>query len=156
MSGHVAHLNWGYLVAPWGDPVVAGFTDNVQRVNATAERSKGYVARPEMSERALHRTIYAPRGDYESAREAATLSVWETAEDLEHFVYNTIHGRFVAQREQWFTPLGHPPHVIWPISAGHVPDLTEAHHALERLETKGAHADAYDFKWLKEQREAAA
>lgn len=156
MSGHVAHLNWGYLVAAWGDPAVAGFTDNVQKVNATAERSKGFVARPTLGERPLHRAIYAPRGDFDPAREAATLSVWETPEDLEYFVYKTVHGKFVARRTEWFVPTGGPPHVIWPITTGHVPDLTEAHIALERLETKGAQADAYDFTWLRQQREAAA
>ncbi|MEL6645300.1 MAG: DUF3291 domain-containing protein [Pseudomonadota bacterium] len=152
MDTHVAHLNWGYLKAPWGDPAVAGFTDNVGLVNAAAERSKGYVSRPAFSGSLLHHRIYKPRGDFEIAREAATLSVWETAEDLEQFVYRTIHGKFVARREEWFVPHGHPPHVIWPISAGHVPDLAEAHLALLRLETQGAHENAYDFAWMREKR----
>lgn len=156
MAGHVAHLNWGYLIAPWGDPAVAGFVDNVERVNAAATRSKGFVARPDISESGLHHWIYAPRGTFDAQREAATLSIWETAEDLAHFVYKTIHGRFVARRSQWFVSLGFPSHVIWPISAGHVPDLAEASEALKSLETKGAQEDAYDFAWLRQQRGAAA
>lgn len=155
MSGHVAHFNWAYLIAPWGDPAVAGFTDNVGQVNAAAERSKGFIARPDFSESLLHHRIFAPRGEFERAREAATLSIWETAHDLEAFVYKTVHGRFVTRRAEWFVPLGAPPYVIWPIRAGHVPDLAEAHDALTRLETKGAREDAYDFKWLKQQRDAA-
>lgn len=150
---HIAHLNWAYLAAPWGDPAVAGFTDNLARVNATAERMPGFVARPALSEQQIHRVLFARRGTFDPAREAATLSVWESAEELETFVYQTVHGGFVTRRAEWFVPVPGPAYVIWPIEAGHVPTLREADAALARLETEGAGPSAFDFKWLHAQRE---
>lgn len=146
-AGPVAHLNWAYLVAPWGDPAVAGFTDHVDRVNAAAERSAGFIARPDLNDAVLHHTIYKPRGDFDPAREAATLSIWESAGHLRDFVYRTVHGKFVGRRAEWFVPLGRPAYVIWPISPGHVPTLAEAHGALDRLERDGPGDLAYDFAW---------
>ncbi|MEM9975449.1 MAG: DUF3291 domain-containing protein [Pseudomonadota bacterium] len=150
---HIAHLNWAYLAAPWGDPAVAGFTDNVARVNATAARMPGFVARPDLSERQIHRLLFAPRGTFDPAREAVTLSVWESAEALEAFVYRTVHGKFVTRRAEWFLPVPGPAYVIWPIDRGHVPTLAEADAALARLECEGAGPSAFDFKWLHAQRE---
>jgi hypothetical protein len=146
-SGPIAHLNWAYLTAPWGDPAVAGFTDHVAKVNAAAERSAGFIARPDLDEAELHRAIYAPRGDFDPAREAATLSLWESATHLRDFVYRTVHGKFVEHRAEWFVPLGRPAYVIWPIKAGHVPHLGEAHGALDRLERDGPGPLAHDFAW---------
>ena len=42
---HIAHLNRGVLTADWNAPEVAGFVDNILKVNAAAERSEGYVWR---------------------------------------------------------------------------------------------------------------
>lgn len=147
--GHVAHFNFAYMIAPWGDPAVAGFTNNVDMVNNIAKRSEGFVARPSISERNLHRAIFARRGNFDMAREVATLSIWESPQALEHFVNHTLHGKFMARRSEWADPLDCRTYVIWPIKAGHSPDLDAAHQALERLERDGATAEAYDFEWLR-------
>ena len=40
---HVAQFNWGVLIDDWDTPTVAEFQDNLDRVNALAMRSPGYV-----------------------------------------------------------------------------------------------------------------
>lgn len=42
---HIAQMNMGYLLHPLDDPRTADFTDNTDRVNAVADRSKGFVWR---------------------------------------------------------------------------------------------------------------
>ena len=41
----------------------------------------------------------------ENPRNAVTVSVWETAEDLRHFVLRTVHGKFLKRREEWLVSL---------------------------------------------------
>ena len=43
--GHIAQMNMGYLLHLHGDPRVAGFEDNSDRVNAVADRSQGFIWR---------------------------------------------------------------------------------------------------------------
>jgi len=40
---HIAQLNVGRLLYPVDDPRIAEFRDNLDRVNAIAERSPGFV-----------------------------------------------------------------------------------------------------------------
>lgn len=143
----VAHLNWAYLKAPWGDPAVAEFTDNVDRVNAAAARSPGFVARPRIDDAALLDLVRVTDGRLDPARMAATLSVWESPASLRAFVTRTVHGRFLARRGEWFVPQGVPVHVLWPVAAGHVPDLFEAKARMRRLWSDGPSAEAYDLGW---------
>ncbi len=42
---HIAQMNMGYLLHPLGDPRIAGFEDNSDRLNAVADRSKGFIWR---------------------------------------------------------------------------------------------------------------
>lgn len=148
---HIAHLNWGYLRAPWGDPAVAGFVDNVDMVNAAAARSDGFVARPDSPDDAILGLVRVKghEGPPDADRVAATLSVWETPQALWAFVYKTVHGRFVSNRSSWFVPQGDgAAYVIWPIEAGSTPDIREGVRRIGQLAARGPSADAYDFDWM--------
>ncbi|WP_171210281.1 MULTISPECIES: DUF3291 domain-containing protein [unclassified Ruegeria] len=142
--GHIAQMNMGYLLFPHGDPRVAGFEGNSDLVNAVADRSKGFIWRlqgagydlPENDAGALF-------GRPEVA--LATLSTWESFEDFENFVHNTIHGKFIDRRAQWFEHVDDQSYVIWPIEAGHVPSLTEGKSKLLELRSKGPSSAAFDF-----------
>ncbi len=147
----VAHLNWAYLRAPWGDPRVAEFCDNVDRVNRAAARSPGFVARPDFDETALYGLVQVSDGPFDPERMAATLSIWETPEHLERYVHRTVHGRFLKRRADWFVPQGVPNYVVWPIADRHVPDAAEAVERMRMLWARGPTKDGYDFRWLRAQ-----
>ncbi len=76
MTSHIAHMNWGILRADWEDPLVAEFVEALDRVNAVAARSPGFVWRmpdDEMeAEQAVVGAIWPP------GRVASTLSVLGT------------------------------------------------------------------------------
>jgi hypothetical protein len=143
---HYAHLNRGYLKAPFGDPAVAEFEAALAQVNAVAARSPGFIANLGVNARLAQRLFY-PAGGV-TGRVAATLSVWEDPHLLRHFVHDTLHGRFLARRAAWFVPMEGPAYVIWPIAPGHRPDLFEAQRAWVRLRDTGPGPDAFDFPWL--------
>ena len=49
------------------------------------------------------------------------MSVWETPEQLEHFVWNTVHKRIYEKKGNWFEPMATPHFVMWWVPAGHIP-----------------------------------
>jgi hypothetical protein len=148
---HVAQMNWGILRADWDDPAVAGFVDNLDRVNGVAERSEGFVWR--MTDADMEAAQNDPAGVFgANSRLASTMSVWATPEALERFVRETIHGDFVKRRLEWFEHRDEPTYVIWPVPAGHIPTLTEAKERLDLLKMNGASPDAYDFSYLRARR----
>ncbi|MEP2784002.1 MAG: DUF3291 domain-containing protein [Pseudoruegeria sp.] len=154
----VAQFNWGILKADWDDPVVADFVDNLDRVNSVAHRSRGFVW--QMPSDQMEAAQNSPGGILGSnPRLASTLSIWNTAEDLEAFVHQTIHNAFLKRRDEWYEKgtqklkgNAFPRYVIWPVIAGHRPDLAEAVDKLKRLDAFGSSEDVYDFRYLSAQR----
>lgn len=142
--GHIAQMNMGYLLHPHGDLRIAEFEDNSDRVNAVADRSKGFIWRLQGEGYDL------PENDTGAlfgrpAVALATLSTWESYEDFEHFVHKTIHGQFIDRRAEWFEHVDGPSYVIWPIKNGHIPSLTEGKAKLLQLRSDGPSPEAYDF-----------
>lgn len=143
---HIAQLNIGVLNFPRDHEASAEFVENVPRVNALAERSKGFVWRcvdEQVAVKAENIDFFG--GD---PRATFTLSVWESLEDFDQFVHRTIHGGFLKRRELWFKPLGAKSYVIWRVPAGHIPKLSEGLARLQALRDRGATEDAFDFEYI--------
>jgi hypothetical protein len=86
MSRHLAQLNIGRLRHDVGDPRMAEFVDNLALVNGLAERSPGFVWRyRDDSGSAIDTRPFD--GD---PRMAINLSVWDSVEALERFVWQTV------------------------------------------------------------------
>ena len=152
-GAHIASFNLGRLVAPCDDPAVAGFVDNVERVNALAALSPGFVWRADDTRlAAAFAAGVLPADD----RLAATLAVWESVEALRRFVHRTLHGRFLARRALWFEPAEGPSHVMWPVPRDHRPGVAEAVNRLERLARHGAGPDAFDWTYAEQPSAPAA
>jgi len=127
-----------------GDPLVAGFIDNVSRVNALAEHSPGFVWR--LDDRALavdDKVSFQTLGD--DPLLAISLSVWESVEHLHQFVNRSAHGGFLRRRERWFEPADRPNYVLWTVPCPHRPTLNEGWARLRHLTEHGATFEAFDF-----------
>jgi hypothetical protein len=139
---HVAQLNIGRFRYETDDPRMADFMNNLERINAVAERSPGFVWR--YTDATGNATDTRPfDGD---PRMAVNLSVWESIEALEKFVWQTVHTRFYARKHEWFDKLGGTYFVLWHVPAGHRPSVHEAIERLEHLEAHGPSEHAFGWQ----------
>lgn len=137
---HLAQLNIGHLRYPIDDPRIADFVANLDRINAVAERSPGFVWRFKDD---TGNATGIPLVD--DPLQIPNLSVWESAETLEQFTWQTVHTRIYNRKAEWFVPQRAPTFVMWWVEEGHLPDLAEAR---ERLAHLRAHGDSdHAFGW---------
>ena len=140
---HIAQLNIGRFLYPTDDPRMAEFMNNLDRVNAIAERSPGFVWR--LKDDSNNATAIRPVGDPTTA---VNLSVWESVDALVRFVWATVHKQFYNRKGGWFEKASTPHFVMWPIPAGHIPDLGEAMTRLGHLTLKGDSDAAFGWGHL--------
>jgi len=140
---HLAELNVGRLLAAPDDPRVADFMAALDRVNGLGKRMPGFVWMMEGSGEPGTGNTENNIGD--DAQMVTNLTVWESVETLEEFVWNTVHRQFYARRTEWFEVLGDMHFVMWWVPAGHRPTQEEA---LDRLAHLRAHGDSdHAFGW---------
>jgi hypothetical protein len=143
---HLAQLNIGRLHAPPGDPRVAAFMAALDRVNGIGKRSAGFVWMMEGSGApGTGNTETKIGGD---PRFVSNLTVWESVETLEAFVWNTVHRAFYERRAEWFEVLGRMHFVMWWVPAGHRPTLEEGLARLAQRQDHGDSDDAFGWEWL--------
>ena len=140
---HLAQLNVARSRFALDDPRIAEFMDALDRVNTLAERSPGFVWR--LKDGSGNATDIAVAADPQLI---ANLSVWETPEQLEHFVWNTIHKQFYRKKGHWFAPMSTPHFVMWWIEAGRIPPLEEAMARLGHLTENGPSEHAFGWESL--------
>ena len=143
MTSHIAQLNIGRFRYPADDPRMAAFTMNLDRINALAERSEGFVWR--LKDESNNATAIRPESD---PTMAVNLSVWESVEALERFVWSTVHKQFYNRKGEWFEKLSAPHLVMWPVPVGHFPDLAEAMERLQQLKARGDSDSAFGWGHL--------
>ena len=137
---HLAQLNIGRLRYAVDDPRVADFMNNLDLINGLAQRSKGFVWR--LKDDSNNATNIRP---FDDPTILVNMSVWESVEALERFVWQTVHKRFYGRRPEWFEKLDGPHFVMWWVRAGHRPTAIEAKKRLEHLAANGP--SDYAFGW---------
>lgn len=146
---HLAELNIGRLIAPTDDPRVTEFMDNLDRINGLGKRMPGFVWMMEGSgEPGTGNTDACIDGDPQFV---ANLSVWETPEQLQAFVFDTLHARFMDRGKEWFEDLVQMHFVMWWVPEGTQPTLDDALAKLAYREEHGDSADAFGWDWLRAQ-----
>lgn len=123
------------------DPVMKEFVDNLDMVNELAEKSRGFIWR--LKDEHNNATNINP---YNDEQVIINLSVWESIEDLENFVYKTFHTDFLRRRKEWFQAYGKAYTAMWWIPAGQFPTIKEATEKLAWLQEHGASEIVFDFR----------
>lgn len=142
MNYHLAQLNIAQLLAPIDSPQLKDFVDNLDRINALAEQSEGFIWRLQTEEGDA--TALRPFGE----EVIVNLSVWENVEVLHQFVYRTAHAPIMSRRREWFARMANAYMVLWWIPEGHQPSVEEAKQRLDLLQAQGASAQAFTFKQI--------
>ena len=138
---HLAQVNIGRLVAPEGDPRVQPFFDALDRINALAEASPGFVWR--LTGEGNNATDLRPTPD---PLLAVNMSVWTDADALFAFVYRSAHTPVMARRRDYFERFDGAFQAMWWISAGEIPTLSDAFSRLWMLDRYGPTSHAFTFK----------
>ena len=138
---HLAQVNIGRVRAPLEDPIMEGFRTQLDPINAIADRTPGFVWRLQTEDG----NAMAIR-PYADERMAINMSVWESLEALQEFVYRSEHVAPLRDRKKWFEPMDGPILALWWVPAGHIPTVEEAKQRLEWLKERGPSADAFTFR----------
>jgi hypothetical protein len=140
-SYHIAQVNIGRIRAELNDPIMKGFVDNLETINLLAEASPGFVWRLQTDEG--NATYLRPFND---ERTLLNMSIWQTVEQLEHYVYRTAHVEFLRRRHAWFERFSGAYSALWWVPVGHVPGIDEAKKRVEHLDAHGPAQFAFTFK----------
>ena len=138
---HLAQLNVGIIKAPLESPVMADFVNNLDRINALAEASLGFVWRLQTEEG--NATALRPTEDENFL---VNMSVWEDADSLSRFVFKSAHVEIMRRRREWFERMVEAYLVLWWVPKGHVPTVDEALAKLARLREHGPSPEAFTFR----------
>ena len=138
---HLAQVNIGRVRAPLDDPIMDGFRTQLVPINALADRTPGFVWRLQTEDG----NAMAIR-PFDDERMAINMSLWESLEALQQFVYQSGHIGPLRDRKQWFEPMEGPILALWWVPAGHIPTVAEAKARLDHLKVHGPTAHAFTFR----------
>jgi hypothetical protein len=137
----LAQINVARLRAPSDDPLVAEFFDALDRVNALAEASPGFVWRFQTEDG--NATSVHPFGD---ELVIVNISTWVDAASLNDFAYRTDHAGFLRRRREWFERMVEASMALWWVDAGHRPTVAESVARLDHLRANGPSVRAFSFR----------
>lgn len=139
---HLAQVNIGRFRAPIDSPIMEGFRVQLDPINAMADTTPGFVWRLQTEDG--NATAVRPYASDEQM--AINMSVWESLESLQQFVYKSEHVGTLRDRSQWFERIEGPILALWWIPAGHIPSVTEATERLAHLKEHGPTPHAFTFR----------
>lgn len=136
----LAQLNVAVMKEPLDSPVMADFVDNLDRINALAERAPGFLWRLTTAEG--NATDLRPLGP----DTVVNMSVWRDVRALGDYVFRTAHVEIMRRRREWFERMREASLVLWWVPGGHRPGIEEGVAKLELLRCNGPTAEAFDFR----------
>src|SRR5215813_7899499 len=136
----LAQLNIAVLKGPLDSPLLADFVANLDRINAVAEGSPGFVWRLQTEEGDA--TALRPFGE----DTLVNMSVWKDVASLRNYVYRSAHTEVMRRRKEWFEQMSQAYMVLWWVPKGHQPSIQEAIAKLELLRRLGPSPEAFSFR----------
>ncbi len=138
---HLAQLNVGRLRAPLDDPLIHDFRTNLDRINALAETSPGFVWR--LQDEGGNATGIKV---FDDDLEIINLSVWTSIDTLADFTYRSEHVELLRRRRDFFEAATQPILCLWWIPEGTTPAVHDAIARLEYLRAHGPTPTAFTFR----------
>lgn len=141
MKYHLAQVNIAKILAPLDSPQMADFVNNLDRINAIADKSTGFVWRLKGDEN----NATALRV-FEDDFLIINMSVWESKESLFNFTYASQHMGVLKRKKEWFHKMTDRHMCLWYVEANHKPSSEEAKKRLQYLNNYGESPYAFSFK----------
>lgn len=138
---HLAQLNIARIrYDQVDDPEMDAFYQAIDGINAQAEQQPGFVWR--WVEEA---SLVDPVEVFGDPKLVVNMSVWESVQALQDFVYQGEHLAIYRRKKEWFEAMSERHLVLWWITPGHYPSLQEAKQKLETFRENGPSPEAFDF-----------
>jgi hypothetical protein len=137
----LAQLNIGIIKAAMDSPVMADFAANLDRINALADRSPGFVWRLQTEDGDA--TAIRP---FDNDNLLVNMSVWTDLESLHKYVYSSAHLEVMRRRREWFERMPEAFLVLWWVPKDHRPSIAEAIAKLDALRAHGPTRHAFTFR----------
>ncbi len=125
---------------PLESPGMADFVANLDRINALAEQSPGFVWRLQTDDGDA--TALRPLGE----NTLVNMSVWQDVASLSNYVHKSAHAEIMRRRREWFERMSQAYLVLWWVPKGHRPAISEAVGKLELLRKSGPTQEAFTFR----------
>ena len=136
----LAQLNVARMKEPLESPTMVDFVANLDRINALAEGSPGFVWRLQTEDG--NATALRPLG----ADMLVNVSLWRDVESLNTYVYQSAHVEIMRRRKEWFERTREAYVVLWWVPRGHRPTVSEAISKLDLLRAQGPTREAFTFR----------
>ena len=137
---HLAQLNVATALYDLDHPGMADFMNNLDRVNALAESSPGFVWR--LKGEGNKATDLQVSDD---PRFIVNMSVWKNVGALCDFAYRSDHRGVMVRRREWFAKPAGPYQVLWWVREGELPSVAEGLAGLRHLGEHRPSAYAFTF-----------
>lgn len=138
----LAQLNISRMLVPdINHPIMADFVAQLDTINQLAETSTGFVWR--LKGDGNDATSLRP---FDDDQIIVNMSVWESLEALQNFVFKSLHTAVMKDRRKWFEKPDQMMTVLWWIPGGYLPTVAEAKERLEYLNTNGPGPRAFTFR----------
>jgi len=141
MEYYLAQINIAKLLAPIDSPLLQDFVDDLDRINAIADESDGFVWR--LKDDSGNATQFNP---FDNASIIVNLSVWKNVEVLKEYVYRSAHMEVFRKRAKWFEKMETPHMALWWTRADALPTAEEGRRRIMHLQAHGETAEAFTFK----------
>ena len=146
MSWQLAQVNIGRLQAALDAPQLRPFMEALDRVNAAADHSPGFIWRLQ-TEDGNATAVQAFTWDAgDSVGVIINMSVWTDVEHLTAFVLCDAHRAILRRRREFFERMPEAYLACWWVAAGHMPTTDEAEERIRHLRAHGPTPYAFTLR----------
>lgn len=141
MQYYLAQVNIAKMLAPIDSPLMADFVANLDRINALAESSDGFIWR--LKTEGNNATDIKV---YDDDFIIVNMSVWRDIDSLFAFTYHSSHTEIFKRRREWFEKMSDMYMCLWYVEENKMPTPQDAVDKLDYLRKHGETPHAFTFK----------
>ena len=137
---HLAQVNIAKRLAPFDDPIMQDFVNNIDKMNAIADAAKGFIWRLQDEDKDEAISVF------KDDTLIINMSVWQNLETLFNYTYNSGHIEVFKRKKEWFSKMKMTHMAFWYVPEGYEPTFQDAKERLDYLNTHGDTPFAFSFK----------
>ena len=137
---HLAQVNIAKRLAPMDDPIMQDFVNNLDKINAIADKAEGFIWRLQDEDKQEAALVF------QDDTLIINMSVWASLEALFNYTYHSGHIEVFKRRKDWFSKMKLMHMAFWFVPIGYEPTFQDAKKRLDYLINHGDTPYAFSFK----------